>query len=65
MGKGGNIIEYWPYMERTYGREVVDMLISDSRKTVKYKEYDYLAIAAKYTAATELLLADFSHKLDH
>lgn len=47
--KKGNPIPYWLFMEDTYGREVMDNLISESRQTVKYHAFDYERIAQEYT----------------
>lgn len=48
MGKGGNRIEYWLYMEKTYDRETIDRLIFEGRQTVKYKAHDYERIEQEY-----------------
>ncbi len=48
MGKGGNRIEYWLYMEKTYGRPAVDKLIEESKQTVIYKQHDFERIAQEY-----------------
>src|ERR1019366_6086358 len=32
-GKAGNLIQYWPFMERTYSREIIDKLIEESKQT--------------------------------
>lgn len=37
---GGNGPEYYPYMERTHGKEVIDELRRLSNTTVKYTESD-------------------------
>lgn len=56
IGKGGNRIEYWLYMEREYGRQVIDELIAESKPTVQYKEFEYREIAENYQAKTEWML---------
>src|ERR1700676_924657 len=37
----GNPIKYWLYMEKAYGRKVMDKLILESNQTVIYKSFDY------------------------
>lgn len=55
VGKKGNPINYWLYMERTYGREVMDRLIQESTVPVKYSAQDYNDISEKYLAKTRKL----------
>lgn len=52
----GNKLEYWLFMERTYGREVIDELMAESKQTVQYKTHDYLEIAEKYKNKTADLI---------
>jgi hypothetical protein len=56
MGKGGNRIEYWLYMEKTYGRKLIDRLIAESKQTVIYKVQDYQKIAEEYKEKCAQLL---------
>lgn len=56
-GKNGNPIAYWLFMEVTYGRDTMDRLILDSNQTIKYKTWDYDAIADKYRLMAEELLS--------
>jgi hypothetical protein len=55
-GKNGNPIEYWKFMERNYGRRVMDRLIEESKQIIIYKKHDYDAIAEKYKLKTERLV---------
>ncbi len=55
MGKGGNSIEYFLFMEKTYGREVIDELIAQSKQTVQYKTHDFERFAEEYERKTEEL----------
>jgi hypothetical protein len=50
VGLKGNKLEYWLFMERTYGRKVIDQLMTESKIMVQYKTHDFIAIAEKYTA---------------
>lgn len=55
VGLKGNKLEYWLFMERTYGREVINELMAESKTTVQYKEYQFLEIAEKYKEMTRAL----------
>lgn len=57
----GRPIEYWLYMEQTYGREVIDELVAESRKTVIRKIHDYIELREHYKVATEKLLDKYNH----
>jgi len=46
--KHGNTIPYWSFMERTYGREVIDELIYLDRIPKQMKECDYEELAILY-----------------
>ena len=48
VGLKGNKLMYWLFMEKTYGRAVIDQLMADSRVAVQYKTHDYEAIAREY-----------------
>ena len=48
VGLKGNKLEYWLFMERTYGRKVIDQLIRESKQTIQYKTHDYERIAQEY-----------------
>lgn len=44
--------EYWLFMEKTYGRSVIDELLANRNILVKYKVWDYEAIREKYQEMT-------------
>ena len=46
---GGNGAEYYPYMLRAYGEEIIKRLKVAQQMTVNYRVNDYLAIAEHYT----------------
>lgn len=56
VGLKGNKLEYWLFMERTYGRKVIDQLMRESKVTVQYKIYDFEEIEQRYKAKTGHLL---------
>lgn len=56
VGLKGNKLEYWLFMERTYGRKVIDRLMLESRVTVQYKTADFEEIEQRYKAKTAHLL---------
>lgn len=47
---------YWTFMERYYGREVIDELIKESAQTVKYTAADFEAIESDFKTKTQQLL---------
>lgn len=55
-GKGGAHVEYFLWMEKNYGRGVIDELIQQSKGTVKYKAFDYDELARRYKSKTTTLL---------
>ena len=57
VGLKGNKLEYFIFMEKTYGREVIDQLMEESKQTIQYKPFHFLEIAEKYKALTEKLNA--------
>ena len=48
IGKAGNTIMYWPWMEQQYGRGYVDYLRGFIGTKLTYTEDDYLAIHKRY-----------------
>jgi len=48
----GNMVEYAAYMERTYGYGVIERLLAEKRKTVKFTKADYLEMIDRFTADT-------------
>ena len=58
VGKAGNPIEYWLWMEQHVGRERMDTLIDRWRKQQEYTLEDYIAYETRYTRCyTEALAA--------
>lgn len=49
-------VVYYQFMEKEYGREVIDRLVRESNELVKYKPWEFDEIAEKYTKMTEALL---------
>ncbi len=57
VGLKGNKLEYFLFMEKTYGRETIDRLMQESKQMIQYKPYHFIEIADKYKKMTEELLA--------
>jgi Bacteriophage Lambda NinG protein len=56
MGKGGNYIEYFVFMEKEWGREKIDEF-RELKHTIKiYKEADFKEIEEIYKEKTRKLL---------
>lgn len=55
-GKNGAHVQYFIWMEQTYGRDTVDQLILESNQTIKFKIWDYDRIKDLYIKKTEGLL---------
>ena len=51
----GKPIEYWLFMEKTYGREVIDRLIHESKQTVIHKWPYYVELAQTYKQRADAL----------
>lgn len=49
MGKGGNYVEYFVFMESEVGREKIDEFRALKNTTVVYKTHDFIEIQEKYT----------------
>tara|TARA_R110000868_G_C10960892_1_gene768475 strand:- start:525 stop:980 length:456 start_codon:yes stop_codon:yes gene_type:complete len=45
----GNMCEYASYMEKTYGHGVIDRLLAEKRKTVKFSRQDYLNMIERFS----------------
>lgn len=58
MGKGGNYVEYFLFMEREWGRKKLDEFIQLKHRAVQYKIHDFIEIKEKYRDKTEKLLLD-------
>ena len=46
----GNPAEYAGYLQRTYGHGVIETLLTEKRKTVKYTKADYLSMIDRFQA---------------
>lgn len=55
VGLKGNKLEYWLFMEKKYGREVIDDLIRESKQNIQYKIHDFERIAQEYKDANKAL----------
>lgn len=49
-------ILYYQFMEREYGKDMIDRLVLESNQLIKYKSWDYDAIAEKYKFKTQELV---------
>lgn len=56
MGKGGNYVEYFVWMESEVGREKIDEFRALKSTTIQYKEYDFKRIEREYIEKTADLL---------
>lgn len=48
--------DYWLFMEKKYGREVIDELIAKKRVIMQRKAYEYLELAEEYDRKYQELL---------
>lgn len=48
IGKKGNYVEYFVFMEKEWGREKIDEFRALKAETVPYKEFHFLEIKEKY-----------------
>lgn len=60
--KHGAPDKYLEFMLRVYGQEVIDKLLEESHKTVKYKAWDYDEIAEKYKQKTNDIIVKFNER---
>lgn len=49
-------INYYRFMENTYGKDFIDKLILESNQTVKYKVWDFVEKEVEYTLKTKELI---------
>lgn len=57
VGRAGNYLEYFYFMEQEIGREAIDLLVAElKQKEVKYKLHDYIEIAKEFKEKTAALL---------
>lgn len=52
----GNKLQYWLFMEKTYGRATIERLILESKQIIKYTASDYDEIAQTYEKKLDELL---------
>ena len=57
MGKGGNYVEYFVFMEKEWGREKIDEFRALKHETKQYKIHDFQQIETEYKQKTEDLLS--------
>lgn len=58
MGKGGNYVEYFLFMEREWGRAKIDEFRDLKFQTVIYKEFDFVRIREEYDQKYHELLTN-------
>lgn len=56
MGKGGNYVEYFIFMEEEWGRIMIDEFLALKYKTVIYKIPDFQRMEQEFKDKTEALL---------
>lgn len=56
IGKGGNYVEYFIFMEEEWGRIMIDEFRAQKYKTVIYKNFDYIRIKEEFDQKTKELL---------
>lgn len=56
MGKGGNYVEYFIFMEQEWGRIMIDEFRALKYRTVIYKIHDFERIAQEFSYKTKELL---------
>lgn len=61
MGRSGAHVEYFVYMEETYGREVIDIFRRRKAETLKMNEQDWLDEASHWKKRTEELVRQFNY----
>lgn len=55
VGLKGNKLEYFLFMEKTYGRELIERLMKESKQNIQYKEWQFREIEEKFKLMTEKL----------
>lgn len=56
IGKGGNYVEYFVFMEEEWGREKIEEFRQLKNQTVQYKTFQLEEIAEEYRTKTQELL---------
>ena len=60
MGKGGNYVEYFVWMESEWGRIMIDEFRALKATTKIYKTYDFLALEDEFKQKTKELLTNYN-----
>jgi hypothetical protein len=60
VGRNGAAVEYFVYMENTYGREVIDELRQLKFQTRKFTSGELELMAEKYTTLANELISNFT-----
>ena len=58
MGKGGNYVEYFVFMEKEWGRDKIEEFRQLKYQTVIYKDFDFERIRQEYDEKTAALLTN-------
>lgn len=61
IGGGGSYVEYFIFMEREWGREMIDEFRRLKFKTVKFKIYQLLEMVDEFNTRTNQLKEDFEN----
>ena len=57
VGRSGNYLEYFYFMEQEVGRDMIDQLVAEAKqRTIKYTLQDYYDLAQQYTERAAKLL---------
>lgn len=54
-GKGGNLVEYFAFMEKEWGREMIDEFRALKKETRPYKTHDFESIEQEFKDKTKEL----------
>lgn len=53
--KSGNLIKYWPFMQKTYGQEIIDELLANDEIEKRYTIEELIEIKEDFKKKIELL----------
>lgn len=53
--KNGNLIEYWPFMEKKYGKRVINRIKKASKQTRKFTKEELVEIRDRYKKLADQL----------
>lgn len=54
-GKGGNYVEYFIFMEKEWGREMIDEFLALKKTTIVFKTHDFEKLAQEFKQKTKEL----------